>query len=84
MHMTKSKYDDDFWLFHVTKYAVFKCVHLSFASLVKQNVDMAASFGFLICKLWEWLSTVQLCVCVYLPVYTLCVCVCVHLCTVCV
>lgn len=52
----------------LTKYATNarSVLHLFLASLVKQKASTSASFGFLICKLWEWLSTLQLCVCVYL------------------
>lgn len=53
--------------------------HLLADSLVKQSVSMAASFGCLICKLWEWLSA-QLCMCVFTCAYSVCVCLSVHVC----
>ncbi len=56
-------------------------MHLLFVSLVEQNVNMAASFGFPICKLWEWLSTLQLCFSVCCIHYVcVCVCVCMFVC----
>lgn len=54
MHLGKSKYDANF-LYQLIQFldlpkhvCIFYCNH--------KHVQ-AASFGFLICKLWEWLSS---------------------------
>lgn len=54
MHLGKSKYDTNFLYWLIQLLDLPKHV---FSFDCKHKHVKAASFGFLICKLWEWLSS---------------------------